>query len=67
LCVIDDKADKIEKLAFNASAFANVVVQKNLSLLTIRHYNQATFEKLTKEKTILLRQQTPETLQVLLT
>jgi aspartate kinase len=63
---MDDKADKIEKLALNASIFTNVVVQKNLSLLTIRHYNQDIFDKLTKEKTILLRQQTPETLQVLL-
>ncbi|MFM2338931.1 MAG: hypothetical protein RL115_2124, partial [Bacteroidota bacterium] len=66
VCVMDDKADKIEKLAHSASSFTNVVVQKNLSLLTIRHYNTAIVDKLTKGKTILLRQQTPDTLQVLL-
>jgi aspartate kinase len=66
VCVMDDKADKIEKLAHSASSFTNVVVQKKLSLLTIRHYDTAIVDKLTKGKTILLRQQTPDTLQVLL-
>jgi hypothetical protein len=39
---------------------------KALALLTIRHYNQAVFEELTAGKIILLRQQTQETIQVLL-
>jgi len=35
-------------------------------MLTIRHYNKEVFEKLTEGKTILLRQQTPDTIQLLL-
>ncbi len=66
VCVLDDRTDKIEKLALEASQFADVQVQKELSLLTIRHYNKTIFESLVNEKTILLRQQTPETIQVLL-
>jgi aspartate kinase len=66
LCVLDDRTDKIEKLALEASSFLDVQVQKELSLLTIRHYTKEVFEKLTAGKTILLRQQTPETIQLLL-
>lgn len=65
-CVLDDWAEKIETLAMEASAFLDVQVIKGLSLLTIRHYTKEIFEKLTKEKSILLRQQTTETIQVLL-
>ncbi len=65
-CVLDDRPDKIEKLALEASALFDVEVMKALDLLTIRHYNQAVFEELTAGKIILLRQQTQETIQVLL-
>lgn len=65
-CVLDYWPEKIEKLALQASEFVNVEVTKDLSLLTIRHYTQEVFDKLTKEKSILLRQQTPETIQLLL-
>ena len=64
--VLDEWPEKIEKLALEASGFLDVQVTKGLSLLTIRHYTKDIFEKLTKDKTILLRQQTPETIQVLL-
>jgi len=66
LCVLDDRADKIEKLALEASVFLDVQVKKELSLLTVRHYTKEVFEKLTEGKTVLLRQQTPETIQLLL-
>jgi aspartate kinase len=66
IAVLDDRADKIEKLAFEASVFLDVQVSKELSLLTVRHYTKEVFEKLTEGKTILLRQQTPDTIQVLL-
>jgi aspartate kinase len=66
VCVLDDRADKIEKLAIDAADFLDVQVMKGLSLLTIRHYTQEVFEKLTEGKTIMLRQQTPETMQLLL-
>lgn len=66
VCVLDDRAEKIEKLALEASSFLDVQVAKGLSLLTIRHYNKEIFDKLTLNRTILLRQQTPETIQVLM-
>ena len=65
-CVLDDRAEKIEKLALEASSVFDVEVLRGLKLLTIRHYNKEVFEKLTEGKTILLRQQTPETIQLLL-
>jgi aspartate kinase len=66
LCVIDEWPEKIEKLAHEASGFLDVQVVRGLSLLTIRHYTKEIFEKLIEAKTIVLRQQTPETIQVLL-
>ena len=66
VCVLDDRTEKVEKLASEASAFLDVQVIKELSLLTVRHYSKEVFEKLTEGKTILLRQQTPETIQLLL-
>ncbi len=64
LC-LDDKSDKIEQLAAAASTVFDVQVEKGLSLLTIRHYNQALFEKMIADKKIILTQKTPETVQVL--
>lgn len=62
----DDRTDKIEKLALAASDFFDVQVEKGLTLLTIRHYNNETLEKMTAGRQIELRQQSPETVQVLM-
>jgi aspartate kinase len=64
ISVLDNHTDKIEKLAFEVSEIFNVQVMKDLTLLTIRHYNKEIVEKLTMGKNILLRQQTPETIQI---
>lgn len=66
VCVLDDRAEKIEKLALGASELFDVQVTKGLSLLTIRHYNDAIVGKMILKASILLRQQTPETIQVLM-
>lgn len=66
ICVLDDRPEKIEKLAFEVSEIFDVQVMKELSLLTIRHYNKDVFEKLTGDKIILLRQQTIDTIQMLM-
>ncbi len=66
VCVLDEWPEKIETLAQEASSFLDVQVLKGLSLLTIRHFTKEIFENLTKQKSILLRQQTSETIQVLL-
>lgn len=64
--VLDDRPEKIEKLALAASEILDVQVIRDLSLLTIRHYQQELVTSLTNGKSILLRQQTPETIQLLL-
>ncbi len=63
---LDDRADKIDKLALAASEFFNVQIEKGLTLLTIRHYDENVLEQLTAGKTVVLRQQTQETVQVLI-
>ncbi len=66
LCCLDDRPEKIEKLALAASEFFDVQVEKNLTLLTIRHYDDAIVQKLTAGKIQVLSQKTSDTLQVLL-
>lgn len=66
VAVLDDRPEKIETLALEASGLFDVEVTKGLSLLTIRHYNNAIVEKFVKGRVALLRQQTRETIQVLL-
>jgi aspartate kinase len=66
VCVLDDREDKIEKLALEASGVFDVQVIKGLSLLTIRHYNAGILDSMINKTSILLRQQTPETIQVLM-
>jgi aspartate kinase len=66
LCSFDDKPDRIEKLALAASKLFEVTVEKNISLLTIRHYNDAIVQQMTAGKNILLLQKTKETIQVLM-
>lgn len=66
LCVVDDHAEKVEAFALKAAAHFDVNVTKNLRLLTVRHYNNDVVEKLTNGCKIVLRQQTPETVQMLL-
>jgi aspartate kinase len=67
LCVVDEHPEKLEKFASAAAEKFDVQLTKNLTLLTIRHFNVEIKKELTKEKSILLLQQTPEILQVLMT
>jgi aspartate kinase len=63
---LDDKPEKIQKLALDASEFFEVQVEKGLTLLTIRHYQEDLLQKLTNGHSIKLKQQSPETVQVLM-
>jgi aspartate kinase len=63
---LDDRTDKIEKLAMSASEVFDTQVERGLTLLTIRHYNGEILKALTAGKTEVLRQQTPQTVQVLM-
>jgi len=66
LCCFDDHAEKIDALASEASVIFDVEIEKNLSLLTIRHYDNATIQKLTTDKIIVLEQKTATTVQMLM-
>ncbi len=66
LCCFDGHAEKIDMLASNASEIFDVEVEKNLILLTVRHYDEETINQMTKGKQIVLEQKTPETIQVLM-
>lgn len=63
---LDDRADKIEKLALAASNFFDVQIEKGLTLLTIRHYDGPVLQRLMEGRQEVLRQQTPETVQILM-
>jgi aspartate kinase len=65
-CVMDDRKEKNEKLAFGLADIFDVQMRNDLTLLTIRHYNNEIVNKLTAGKKILLRQQTTETIQLLM-
>jgi aspartate kinase len=65
IAVLDDRAEKIDKLAFEVAEIFDVQLMKDLSLLTIRHYTNEIIDQLTLGKTILLRQQTRDTIQLL--
>lgn len=62
---IDDRPEKIEQLATTAASIFNVQIERNLQLLTIRHYTDEVVDKLTENKKIILTQKTPTTIQVL--
>lgn len=64
--VFDDVAEKIDELASNASAYFDVELERNLTLITIRHYLKETVDELAKDKMILLEQKTISTIQMLI-
>ena len=64
--VFDDRSEKIEKLALEASSIFAIKVTKGLTLLTIRHYTKEIYDKLSAGRKTLLQQRTPETVQTLL-
>ena len=66
LCVVDDVQEKVESFAIKAAELFDVSVTKNLTLLTVRHYNEEILSELIMNKEIVLRQQTTETIQVLM-
>lgn len=60
----DGREDKIQQLALEAGLEFDVQLQKDLTMLTVRHYQTGTLENLLAGKTPILTQQTAETVQV---
>jgi aspartate kinase len=68
ICVDPDsyRDEKIEKLALMASEIFDVQLEKDLTLVTIRHYNAEIITELSKDKIIVLEQKTKDTIQMLM-
>ncbi|MEO6537414.1 MAG: aspartate kinase [Ferruginibacter sp.] len=66
LCCFDEHPEKIDQLAAEASFLFDVELEKNLTLITIRHYNEETIKKFTDKKVVVLEQKTMTTVQMLL-
>ena len=62
---MDDKPEKIEQFAATAAQIFDVQIEKDLQLLTIRHYNENLLEEMTAGVEIILQQKTKQTVQVL--
>ena len=63
---VDDIPEKIAEVALQAAVIFDVQLEKNLTLLTIRHYTAEFINKLTENKTIVLQQKTADTIQMLM-
>ncbi len=64
VCCFDGHLEKTSEIATKASMLFDVDVERNLSLLTIRHYTEESIAKLMKGKKGILEQKTINTLQV---
>jgi len=62
---LDDRSEKIDQLASEASNVFDVQIERGLTLLTIRHFNSELLQKMIVGKEIVLMQETKETVQVL--
>ncbi|WP_299365190.1 aspartate kinase [Winogradskyella sp.] len=61
---IDNIYNNRDKLLQHLKAKFNVTCHDNVSLYTIRHYNDIAIRELEKDKTVLLKQLTQETVQI---
>ncbi len=64
---VDNVFNNLEKLLQHLKAKFSVTCYKNVSLYTIRHYNNDVLKKLEEDKSILLKQLTQETVQIVTT
>ena len=61
---VDNIYNNLDKLLHHLKAKFKVTCHENVSLYTIRHYNQAAITQIEEGKTVLLKQLTQETVQV---
>jgi aspartate kinase len=63
---VDDIPEKISAIAVDCDMFFDVLMEKDLTLLTIRHYTGEFIQKLSENKTVVLEQKTRDTVQLLM-
>lgn len=61
---VDNIYNNLDKLLQHLKAKFKVSCHENVSLYTIRHYNLNSIKQLEQDKTVLLKQLTPETVQI---
>lgn len=61
---VDNIYNNLDKLLHHLKAKFKVACHENVSLYTIRHYNQAAINQIEVGKTVLLKQLTQETVQI---
>ena len=64
---VENKYDHLEPLVLQLKAKYNVKVDLDVKLYTIRHYNAKAIDEIEKNKTVLMKQITPETVQLITT
>ena len=62
---VENKYDHLEPLILQLKAKYDVKVDLNVKLYTIRHYNAEAIDEIEKNKTVLMKQITPETVQII--
>lgn len=62
---VENKYDHLEPLILQLKAKYNVKVDLDVKLYTIRHYNAKAIDEIEKNKTVLMKQITPETVQLI--
>ena len=62
---VENKYDHLEPLVLQLKAKYDVKVDLGVKLYTIRHYNTAAITEIEKNKTVLMKQITPETVQII--
>ena len=63
---VDDIPEKTEEIAVQSAEIFDVLLERNLTLLTIRHYTAEFIQKLSENKTVVLEQKTGDTVQLLM-
>ncbi|HMJ48654.1 MAG TPA: aspartate kinase [Ferruginibacter sp.] len=66
LCCFDNHPVKMDQLASEAAGLFDVELEKGLTLVTIRHYDEETIMRFIKDKQVVLEQKTLETVQLLM-
>lgn len=62
---IENNYDHLDPLILQLKAKYNVRVDKDVDLFTIRHYTKSAIKEIEKNKTVLMKQITPETVQII--
>jgi aspartate kinase len=62
---IENNYDHLEPLILQLKAKYNVRVDQSVDLFTVRHYTASAIKEIEKNKTVLMKHITPETVQII--